>query len=134
MTPAQLDEFLQRLLLAVLSTQRPDGTLHSTPVRFEYEHGTFFFWVGAKSVKGRNLMRNSEVSACIATQSEPYPYVSASGACEIEHGDIRERCLSICRRYYSEARARAFVAEDLSPGDSRLVLLKPSRLFSEYAA
>ena len=67
MSRAEIDEFLQRPLVAVLTTVRPDGALHSTPVWFEYEAGIFYFWIGSNSVKAGNIRGNSEASACIAT-------------------------------------------------------------------
>jgi general stress protein 26 len=105
--------------------------LHSTPVWFEYEAGTFYFWVGSDSVKARNVRLNPEISVCIATQQEPYQYVSAEGPCEIKAEDIVERCLSICGRYYTEEAAEAFVKEDLLAGDSFILVLHPRRLMSE---
>ena len=134
MNKGELEAFLQRPLIAVLTTVRPDGSLHSTPVWFEYAQGVFYFWVGYDSVKARNIRLNSELSACIATQEEPYQYVSLDGACEVRTTGIRERCLSICRRYYSEEVAQAFVDADLLAGDSAILAMIPRRLISERSA
>jgi PPOX class probable F420-dependent enzyme len=134
MKQEELAAFLRRPLVAVLTTVRSDGTLQSTPVWFEYEDGTFYFWVGADSVKARNVRVNQEASVCIATQLEPYQYVSAEGLCEISIEDVAGRCLSICRRYYSEEAAQAFVKEDLLTGDSVILVLKPRRIISERNA
>jgi PPOX class probable F420-dependent enzyme len=134
MNNGELFAFLQRPLIAVLTTVRPDGSLHSTPVWFEYEQGVFYFWVGSDSMKARNIRLTSEVSACIATQEEPYQYVSMDGACEIKTAGIRERCLSICRRYYTEEAAQAFVEADLLAGDSAILAMIPRRLMSERSA
>ena len=134
MTDEEMTAFLNRPLIAVFSSSRPDGTLHSTPVWYEHDNGTFYFWVDRHSVKGRNVTRNPEVSVCIATTSEPYQYVSLSGACRITTEDMASRCLSIARRYYDEQRARAFVQEDLSASPSMLLVLQPRRLTSERSA
>ena len=134
MSRAEIDEFLQRPLVAVLTTVRPDGALHSTPVWFEYEAGIFYFWIGSNSVKAGNIRGNSEASVCIATHAEPYQYVSAYGFCVTREGDIASRCLSICRRYYTEEAARAFVKEDLRSGDSVILVMEPRRMISEQSA
>jgi PPOX class probable F420-dependent enzyme len=134
MKKEELEAFLQRPLIAVLTTLRSDGALHSTPVWFEYEAGTFYFWVGEGSVKAQNVRKRAEASVCIATQQEPYQYVSAEGPCEIRSGDIATRCLSICRRYYSEEAALDFVHQDLLSGDSIILAMKPRRLTSESQA
>lgn len=134
MSPEELDAFLQRPLIAVLTTVRADLSLHSTPVWFEYEDGIFYFWVGSESVKARNVWRNPEASVCIATQSEPYQYVSAEGPCEFQTHELAARCLSICRRYYSEESAQAFVKEDLLTDDSLILAMRPRRILSERSA
>jgi PPOX class probable F420-dependent enzyme len=134
MKDEELNVFLQRPLIAVLTTVRSDGALHSTPVWFEYEAGNFYFWVGEGSVKAQNVRKRAEASVCIATQAEPYQYVTAEGPCEIRSGDIAQRCLSICRRYYAEEAALAFVQQDLLSGDSVILIMKPRRLMSESQA
>jgi PPOX class probable F420-dependent enzyme len=134
MSRKEMEAFLRRPLVAVLTTVAQDGSLHSTPVWFEYGDDKFFFWIGSDSVKARNIRGNPEASVCIATEDEPYQYVSAAGQCEIQKHDITGRCLSICRRYYSEGAAQAFVKEDLATGDSVILVLKPRRLVSEYSA
>ena len=134
MNPEELDAFLQRPLVAVVKTVLPDGALHSTPVWFEYEAGTFYFWVGSDSAKARNIRENPEASVCIATQEEPYQYVSIEGPCEIRMQEVAKRCLSICRRYYAEEAAQAFVKADLLAGDSVILVMKPRRLMSERSA
>ncbi|MPZ50220.1 MAG: hypothetical protein GEU75_13145 [Dehalococcoidia bacterium] len=134
MSRAEIDEFLRRPLVAVLTTVRPDGTLHSTPVWFEYEAGKFYFWIGSNSVKVGNIRGHTEASVCIATHAEPYQYVSAYGSCVIREGDVARRCLSICRRYYTEEAAQAFVKEDLRSGDSLILAMEPRRLTSEQSA
>ena len=134
MTPSQLDAFLARPLVAVLTTLLPDGALHSTPVWHEYDEGKFYVWVGSHSVKARNVARHGSASLCVATHEQPYQYVSAEGPCAIVTHDLAERCLSICRRYYSEAAAQAFVREDLLSGDSVILVLTPRKLLSERSA
>jgi len=134
MTPEEVDAFLRRPLVAVFSTQRPDGSLHSTPVWFEYEDGAFYFWIDVGSVKERDLRQNPETSVCVATQSEPYEYVSVSGHCEIIESPPLDRCVSITRRYYDEARTRAFVEDDEGTEGSLIVLLRPQRWATERSA
>jgi PPOX class probable F420-dependent enzyme len=134
MNPEELAAFLRRPLVAVLTTVRPDGRLHATPVWFEYEGGRFYFWVGADSVKMKDIRKHPEAAVCIATQEEPYQYVSAQGPCEVHSESVADRCLSICRRYYAEDAARAFVKEDLRTGDSVILVLKPRQIISEQSA
>jgi general stress protein 26 len=95
---------------------------------------TFYFWVGADSVKAIDARANPTASVCIATHDEPYEYVSAEGHCEVSTIGVAERCLSICRRYYPEDEAQAFVKEDLLAGDSVILILRPRTTVSESSA
>lgn len=134
MTREELESFLGRPYIAVLTTLRPDGSLHSTPVWYEYVEGRFYFWSDMDSVKTKDLTQNPIASVCVATQSEPYQYVSAEGPCEITKDGLRDRCLSICRRYYSESAAKEFVDTDLREHNSTLLIMTPRRLISENSA
>jgi PPOX class probable F420-dependent enzyme len=134
MTQTEMESFLEQPRVAVFSTMRPDGTIHSTPVWFEYAQGRFYFWVDSHSAKAKDIEFRAEASVCIATHEEPYRYVSVEGAVEVLVGDIAKRCLSICRRYYDEERARTFVEEDLQRGDGALLVLTPRTLLTEASA
>ncbi|HLF76602.1 MAG TPA: PPOX class F420-dependent oxidoreductase [Dehalococcoidia bacterium] len=134
MTREELQRFLDRPLVAVLSTLRPDGSPHSAPVWYEFQNGRFYFWTGENSVKGRNLRQRPMASVCIPTQEEPYQYVTAQGSCELTKDGLEGRCLSIARRYYDEERAQGFVREDLASGGSLIVVMTPAKIVSERSA
>jgi PPOX class probable F420-dependent enzyme len=134
MTRTELNAFLKRPLVAVLTTVRPAGTLHSTPVWFEFEDETFYFWVSGESVKAISARANPTASVCIATHDEPYQYVSAEGHCEVSTVGVEDRCLSICSRYYPADEARAFVSEELLAEDSVILILHPRTIMSERSA
>lgn len=133
MTATELREFLSQPLVAVLSTLRPNGSLHAAPVWFEYENERFFVWTDAASVKVRNLTANPTASLCVATHTEPYQYVSAEGPCTIASDGLRPRALSIARRYQGDERGAAFVQETLSDG-SVLIVMSPARISTETSA
>jgi PPOX class probable F420-dependent enzyme len=134
MSREELEAFLSRPHIAVLTTIRPDGSLHSTPVWYEYLEGRFYFWSDLDSVKVKDLAQNPFASVCVATRAEPYQYVSAEGPCEMTKDGLAERCLSICRRYYSEEAAKEFVDADLRQHDTTLLIMTPRRLMSEDSA
>ena len=133
MTETELRQFLARPLVAILSTARPNQSLHAVPIWFEYEDERFFLWTDGDSLKVRNLTANPNASLCIATHTEPYEYVSAEGRCTILKDDVRPRALSIARRYYGDERGAAFVDEALGEG-SVLIVMSPARIRSERPA
>ena len=120
MSRKELEAFLRRPLVAVLTTVAPDASLHSTPIWFEYRDGKFYFWIGSDSVKARNLGQNPEASGCIATHDEPYQYVSAAaGRCEISTRDIEPVCLSICPALLQRRRGASLRQPGLPHGRLR---------------
>jgi len=90
--------------------------------------------VGIDSVKAQNIRRDSRVALCIATHDKPYKYVVAEGICEIVTDGVAARLLSICMSYYGSERGKQFVLETMAQGDSVILAITPTRLFTESAA
>jgi PPOX class probable F420-dependent enzyme len=134
MTPEELEKFLARPLVAILTTLRPDGSPHVAPIWYEYSDGVFYFWTAANSVKVSNLMRQRRAAVCVASHEEPYQYVIAEGDCVVSDTELPRRCYSISRRYYGETRGSEFARRDLEHNSSVVLVLKPDRLMTEAAA
>jgi PPOX class probable F420-dependent enzyme len=116
-----------------VATFREDGTPQLSPIWYEYEDGVFYLWVGANTVKVRNLRREPRLSLLIANHDEPYKYVVAEGECEITTEGVLERSTSMAVRYYGEERGRAY-AKSMADTNHLLLVLKPSKLLSESEA
>lgn len=54
-----------------ISTIRPDGRPHLTPVWFVYLGEKFYISIDPRSVKSRNLARNPQVSVALENGSHP---------------------------------------------------------------
>lgn len=130
MTDQELNEYLSRPLLVTVATVRADGSPQLSPIWYEYEAGVFYLWVGANTVKVRNLRRDPRISLCIANHDEPYKYVVAEGTCEIVTEGMLEHSRSMAIRYYGEERGRAY-AESMKDNAHLLLVLKPSKLLTE---
>jgi PPOX class probable F420-dependent enzyme len=129
-----MEDFLSRPLIAVMTTIRPDGSPHVSPVWFEYDSGKYYVWTGADSAKARNLRLDPHAVLCIASQEEPYRYVVVEGTCEINTTEVPSRCYSISRRYYGESRGAQFARSDLAGGGAVVVVLSPTRVITEASA
>ena len=53
-----------------IATLRPGGKPHAAPVWGVWHEGAFYFSTGSKSVKGRNLLDNPEVSVHLESGDE----------------------------------------------------------------
>lgn len=134
MTQQELEEYLRRPLVVTFTTIRPDGSPHVTPIWYEYDGGKFYCWVGADTIKVRNIRHDPHVALCIATHDHPYKYVIVNGSCEISHDGVAERARSIAVRYYGEERGARFASETYRDGEAVLLVVTPTRMLTENAA
>jgi PPOX class probable F420-dependent enzyme len=133
MTPAELDAFLARPLVASLSTTGAGGAPRVTPVWFQYADGRFYVWTDLDSAKYRHVVRDPRVALCIATHDEPYRYVVARGRAEIQRDGVVLRAVAIAQRYYGPERGEQYgrLATD---GQSVILAITPDTLISEASA
>lgn len=106
MKPDELEPFLHKARIAVLSTVGADGTPLPTPIWYDYRDGKFLMSTGKKSQKVRNIQANPRVSLCIDERSMPYKGVAILGTATISDEDVIETMYSIFGRYVPEAAAK----------------------------
>ena len=134
MTQEELEEFLQRPLVAIFVTSRRDGTPQVSPMWYEYSEGKFFCQVGANAVKARNIRRDPHVALCIANHDEPYKYVVVEGTCEIVHEAVAERTRSISTRYFGKERGEEFAGQVMETGTPVVLEITPTKMLTENEA
>ena len=65
LSQAEIDEYLNRRIMARMATQRADGYPHLTPIWFVRENGKFLHTLGAGRVHLTNLARDPRMSLVI---------------------------------------------------------------------
>lgn len=80
-----LQEFLNERHLAVLVTQRPDGTPHAVPVGFTVHEGNVRVITFAPSVKAKNAARGGRASV---TQLDGARWVTLEGAVRVLDDEV----------------------------------------------
>ena len=65
LSQAEIDEYLNRRIMARMATQRADGYPHLTPIWFLWENGKFWHTLGAGRVHLTNLARDPRMSLVI---------------------------------------------------------------------
>jgi PPOX class probable F420-dependent enzyme len=65
LSQAEIDEYLNRRIMARMATQRADGYPHLTPIWFVWEGGKFHHTLGANRVHLTNLARDPRMSLVI---------------------------------------------------------------------
>ena len=100
MTPSEVERFLARRRVAVLSWTTPKGDVVSTPIWFTYRAGAFLLHTNHPSPKTRAILKNSQVALVIQDEAPPYRYVSVRGQAR-----LREEPEEALRLYEEQARA-----------------------------
>ena len=134
MTAEELAAFLRRPLVAGLTTLRPDGSPHTTPVWHEYDGSSFRCIMGDQSVKARNVRRDHRVSLCIATHQEPYAYVLMDGTAELSDIGVDELAHSLSVRYVGAERGPAYADKLLADRAMTALIVTPTRVLTESDA
>ncbi len=128
MTSAELRNLLRGRHLAVLTTNGPDGTPHSTPVWYLPDGDTVGIIADAESVKVRNLRRDPKAAVLIASERRPYRYVLYRGAADLLTEGVNGYPQRMARRYLGEERAKRYLAR-MEPHPPFVVIkVRPSRV------
>ena len=106
--PDDLDDLLQRPLLAVLATRRSDGDVLLSPLWHEWREGGFNIFTGADDVKVRHIRGDPRVRIVVCEDEPPYRGIEVSGRARVDPGDPAVG-LRIAARYLGQDRARKWV-------------------------
>jgi PPOX class probable F420-dependent enzyme len=128
MNADEVQAFLEAPRLAHVTTLRTDGSPVTSPVWYEYEDGVFYVFSPEAFAKPRNLRRDPRISICVASEDEPYRYVSASGEARVSEEGAIERASSIAGRYRGEKGPEYAASVDRTYGGLRIISLAPRRL------
>lgn len=127
--PSNIDKFLSQTMVAVISTVDADGCPRSAPIWYHWEDGSAYMFTGRRTLKWRNIMRNSAISLCVDWREPPYKSVILGGVAEETRRPLYDLVLSMAVRYYGDVEGRAF-AEDYREQSENTVIfrLTPSRV------
>jgi general stress protein 26 len=98
LTKKQLDELLQRPLLAKMATIREDGWPHVAPMWFAHEDNNILVIGRKHSSWVQNILRNPKVSLVIDDPISPQPKIHITGTAKVLEGPVVEgRWIEIAR-------------------------------------
>ena len=103
------NEFLRGPRTGVLSTVGKSGTVHSIPVIYLWENGTFRILTDRVSQKRKNVDRTGRASLCI--YGDGARYVTAEGPVAIEDPVSYEQRLALHTHYRGAEAATKVVAD-----------------------
>ena len=102
LTDAQLRFLAENPFVGVLTTLRRDGSPHSTVVWVDVEDGTVSFNTEEGRAKVRHLDDDSRVALIVVDPSDPYKWVSISGATDITTEGAREQIDRLAKKYLGQ--------------------------------
>ena len=131
MTQEQLDEFLKRPLVAVISTVDKAGKPRSSPIWFHWDNGAAYMFTGRGTLKWRNLQALPHASLCVDKREPPYAWVVMDGPVREADRPIYDLVLAMALRYYGEEKGRAFAEGYRNPRpESVALMLEPRHIAS----
>ena len=130
MSQVAMEEFLGGPRIAHLVTLRPDGSPHVAPVWYEYVDGLFLIWTGRQTRKFKNLAGDGRAALSIASEDQPYRYVSVEGDVTVSDADVWAVGFSLASRYLGAEGAAAFLEEYYVEGQSVVLQLTPRRIMA----
>jgi PPOX class probable F420-dependent enzyme len=102
LTDAQLEFLRDNAFVAVATTVRPDGSLHSTVVWVDVEDGDPLFLTTRARAKFRHLQRDPRVSLLMVDPANAWRWVSVSGRVELSDEKADARVDRMARKYLGQ--------------------------------
>jgi PPOX class probable F420-dependent enzyme len=122
--PAMTVEQYRRFLsegsrTAKIATVRADGRPHVAPVWFVIDGDSVVFTTGKRSVKGRNLLRDSRVSICVDDETMPFAMVLIEGTAVLseEPEALLDWATRLARRYVGQEQSEDLGRRNSGPGE-----------------
>ena len=125
LTLDDLGGFLDEPHLAVLATQRSDGSVLLSPVWHRWRDDGFEFWMGADDVKARHLRNDPRATVLVAEPAPPYRGVEVRGEVAFIDRDVAASAVEIASRYVGPDRGASFAAD---AGSDVIVRVAPGEL------
>ena len=123
-----IEELLGRPLVSVVSTIRPDGTPHMTPVWHLVDGGDVVLTVDSSSVKARNVRGNPVAALSVVTDETPQRWLLVSGKAELSTERSEEIVRKISVHYMGEEEGIPYSEQAMKDFEFVLLRIKPTRV------
>ncbi len=122
-----IEELLRRPIISVVSTIRPDGTPHMTPVWHLVDDGDVVIAIGDSSVKARNVRANPKAALCVVTDETPQRWGLSSGNARLSTEGVDEFVRDISVHYMGEEEGARYAEQAVRDIDFVLPRITPTR-------
>ncbi|MDP6512948.1 MAG: TIGR03618 family F420-dependent PPOX class oxidoreductase [SAR202 cluster bacterium] len=123
----QIDQLLKEPIISVITTMRPDGTPHMTPVWHLVRGDKIIAGVEERSVKASNVRNNPNVALCVVANESPQRWALVNGTAQLTHDQVTEVVTEVSMHYVpGEAEGRAYVEKVLRELEFVLIEITPT--------
>jgi PPOX class probable F420-dependent enzyme len=126
LTPDDLGDLLDQPLVAVLATNRRDGTTLLSPVWQEWRDNGFNVVTGSGDVKALHLRRDPRASVVVYEHGPPYRGIELRARARLSTLEDRSVVRRIAMRYLGPEAGEQYAAD--TAGDDLLIRLEPGEL------
>ncbi|MBA3976602.1 MAG: PPOX class F420-dependent oxidoreductase [Nitrosopumilus sp.] len=134
MSQEEIIEFLvEGTFTGKVSTINKDGSPHITPIWYILDEDNYVtFTTYSKSVKGKNLLRDSRISFCVDDQVPPFSFVIIDGIAEIisESDNLLVWTTKIAERYMGKELSNEYGKRNAFDGEL-LIKVIPKKVIGQ---
>ncbi len=124
----EIEIILRAPHISIISTLRPDGTPHMTPVWHLVDGDQVVVAVEATSIKARNVRHNPHVALCIALNESPQRWLLVNGAATLTQEAVPEIVQALSRHYLGAAAGATYAADVLRKLQFVLLRITPTSM------
>ncbi|HXS60720.1 MAG TPA: PPOX class F420-dependent oxidoreductase [Candidatus Sulfopaludibacter sp.] len=131
MNPDEINRFLMKgTFTGKLGTINKDGSSHITPIWYILDENNYItFTTYFKSVKAKNLIRDSRISICVDDQTPPFSFVLVNGSAKVfsQPEDLLRWTTKISERYMGKELSLEYGKRNAIEGEL-LVKVIPTKI------
>ena len=128
-TPEEIDTILTEAKIARFCCLNQDGTIHATPVWFNYEHGNIVILTPSRSQKARNVKQHKQVTVLVDLVQPPRG-VMVYGTAELDDQDVIATAVNVAEKYLPPEKAPAIIEDLYNKGMDLLIRVTPDHMTS----
>ena len=128
MTSAETERFLREPHISIVTTIRPDGTPHMTPVWHLFDGHRVFVAVEESSVKARNVRNDTRVALCVAACESSQRWASLDGVAELTKDRLNEVVRDVSVLYMGAEQGESYAKQAVVDLDFILISITPTRV------
>jgi hypothetical protein len=131
LSPDEIETFLNRPLLAKISSVNKDGTIHSAPLLFGYENGDVLLGTQTITRKVANVRRNPMVTVLVDDPGPPPKGLIIYGQASLDYDHVIEKRVAVFEKYgRSPEQALAFTQALANKWEPVIIRVRPDRIVS----